>query len=829
MLQLTDEQQSIVSHDYGPALVFAVAGSGKTTAMVHRIERLVREKVFPAHKILATSFSKAAVNDIKHLLRNWSHCERVRTSTLHALGFQVVRQACSRGMLGLSDAAPNNIENKANMILNATIREARRRKTTYIRELDNLDREDFLSYVGACKGNLRYADLEQLQLPVQYQGIAQQAEAPSALGWYLDFYRLFETVRIQQKQITFDDMLMTGWELLCRFPELLADFQGQYHSIVVDEFQDINLAQSEILDLLTQGHRNFMVIGDDDQTIYEWRGATPQFILGFQRRYNAQKYIIRDNFRSKASHLVLANRVIQHNSQREPKQLSLTKGFSGKTYLHTCDDSLHMAAELVDEIQKIHKRGMPLKDISILVRFYAQTPQIEQLLIDKQLPYKVIGNPPFYQRPEIQVLLYYLQIAKINNKLDSRQPLDDEDISTLRRVWRRVYNRPSRYISAEIADNVIMRVFQENCTITRSLRLGGMDASSRVAHRMDDLAAVIQWLSSVYLTRKASWVLEQLEDELRYNRYLRKSSGFPETGEGRVQNVLAFIEYAKEKGTCADLLEHIEHISFKKHNAQKSPRQRQDMLSIMTTFRAKGLEWPIVLIPDCNEGIIPFSGNIENLEEERRLFYVALTRAKKELHLYTHQTTEISRFLKEANHEEILQAVDKVQIALHRTPEDWTTQDALALAQYAQHLNLERYLTFWWDAPDAQKAWVAKQVQMLFDAAQQRELTQQLGLNPEHAELWEIFSSTSSTSTDEDYPDLDMFVIHPPDTATTQPTPSSAETPPLPEEPPYTPGSSFEHPTFGQGKIIEVTEINHHVRLTVDFGDIGIKKIAPLL
>ena len=113
MLQLTDEQQSIVSHDYGPALVFAVAGSGKTTAMVHRIERLVREKVFPAHKILATSFSKAAVNDIKHLLRNWSHCERVRTSTLHALGFQVVRQACSRGMLGLSDAALLSITNRA--------------------------------------------------------------------------------------------------------------------------------------------------------------------------------------------------------------------------------------------------------------------------------------------------------------------------------------------------------------------------------------------------------------------------------------------------------------------------------------------------------------------------------------------------------------------------------------------------------------------------------------------------------------------------------------------------------------------------------------------
>ncbi len=347
----TPQQQAVIDHNTGPALVFAVAGAGKTTAMVHRIERLVREGVFPAERILATSFARANVRDLREAMKQWPHCGRVHLRTLHALGYQILRQAQAQGHVrGLRLGGEDDEEGSGGQtILGKTLTEARRRNVPFKKELDGLDWTDFLAYVGYCKGNLQYAHLERAGLPAAAAKLATQAEPPANLSWYLDLYRLYEEVRQSQGAITFDDMLLTAWECLLRFPPLLADVRNLYQCVLVDEFQDINLVQSELLDLLTP-QRNYMAIGDDDQTIYEWRGADPRFILTFDRRYKATTYLINDNFRCPAAPLVLANQVIQFNQKRHPKQLSLTKGFHGETSLHQVKDVAEMAREIVRRV-----------------------------------------------------------------------------------------------------------------------------------------------------------------------------------------------------------------------------------------------------------------------------------------------------------------------------------------------------------------------------------------------------------------------------------------------------------------------------------------------
>jgi len=264
-LKLTEEQQAVVDHTLGPALVFAVAGAGKTTSMVHRIERLVREGIFRPRRILATSFARSNVQDLQRDLSEWPHCRAVETRTLHSLGLHIIRRAQGQGHLKKLSLNDNILGpgSAAQGILNLAIGQAYKRDMPFVQELDALDRQDFLAYVGSNKSNLQYADLEAANLPQAGLAKAKQAPAPvGPLDWYLDFFRLYEEIRQERGQITYDDMLLTGWEVLVTYPEVLGQVQRSYECVLVDEFQDVNKAQSEILDLITEPHRNYMVIGD---------------------------------------------------------------------------------------------------------------------------------------------------------------------------------------------------------------------------------------------------------------------------------------------------------------------------------------------------------------------------------------------------------------------------------------------------------------------------------------------------------------------------------------------------------------------------------------
>lgn len=804
-LRLTDEQQAIVAHNEGPALVFAVAGAGKTTALVHRLERLVRERVFEAHKILATSFSRMAIDDLKRALSCWPHTSGVQVSTLHALGYRIVRKAASEGLLKLAEKQ----EGAEQALLQRTLRRARELKVPWAQELENLEPEDFLSYVGACKGNLRYAYLRGAALPPEALKVASQAEAPKGLEWYLELYRLFEQVRQTEGLLTFDDMLLQGWEVLVRHPGILQTVQKAFQAVLVDEFQDVNLAQSELLDLITAPHRNYMAVGDDDQTIYEWRGASPRFILEFAQRYQAKKYLIRDTFRCPAPQVALAERVIAHNRQREPKRLSLTKGFAGRVHLRMEPHMPAQAQSLVSDMAGLLAEGRKPAEMVVLVRLYAQTPYLEQALIERQIPYRVVGSTPFYQRPEIQVLLAYLQLAQslgpwskgaqdaaVLSRLGYAKHRED-----LKRLWLQIYNTPKRYLSRALADAIWRRVEQE-ASLLEVLRAEAAGAEERVARRLLELADLFEWLVGAVQRGSAHVVLEALEARLDYRRQLLRSSGFYEVGTSKAEGVRAFLEYARDKGSVSDLLRHIELLA-QEHFCDDPIQNPRERVSLMTIFRAKGLEWPLVFIPDCNEGTLPYSGS-ENLEEERRLFYVALTRSSAHTYLYALSSLPLSPFLKEAEHLHVLGAVERVGEALALPPEELSTAQTLALAQGAHKLGLGRYLYHWWNA--AQAPAVAAKVLRLFSRAEQAGWLEALGLSLEAKSLWEAFDVEPGQGSADEFADLERFLLK-------RPAPSSPPT--------LKPGQKVRHIQFGTGLVVGLED----GVATVAFGD-GVRKLA---
>ncbi len=583
-VRLTEQQQAIANHTTGPALVVAVAGAGKTTAMVHRIANLVRSRVFPAEQILATSFNRDATEQVRKALQRWPSCKPVRVQTLHSLGYSIISLGVERGALP-PFTAKGNLDTSGRRTLRVAIDQARLANLAFAAQLDYFDWDDFLTYVGACKATLAYADLRREALPRGVRRLAQQARPPQDRPWFLDLYQLYEHVRLAHNWLTFDDMLLSAWALLVRYPELLANVQARYRCVMVDEYQDVNLVQAEILDLLTRPHGNYMAIGDDDQTIYAWRGASPDFFLGFAKRYRAPIYYMTENFRGRASQLSLANQVIVHNRRRQPKQLDLVRGFGGHTGLTFHGSSTEMAFAMAGDMKALVQQGIKPQEMAVLVRVYAQTPSIEEALRGAGIPYEIIGDVPYYQRT----------------------------------------------------------------------------AAAQAA--------------TAQPPRPAS-----------------KAGG---------------------------------------------------AVRILSIFRAKGMEWPAVFVPDCNDGVLPLA-KANRPEEERRLFYVALTRAQERLYLYALNTKPLSPYLVQANHSETLVATEAVGAALARDPATWQPADYVAVGVNAKRLHLLGYLARRWPATPAARGKVAKSVLAFYALLRKRRLLRRLQIGREDVRFWQEMAGARS-------------------------------------------------------------------------------------
>lgn len=738
-IDLTAQQQAIVAHNHGPALVFAVAGAGKTTAIEHRIVRLVRDGIFPATAILATTFNTKNATELKNRLQKWPGCAQVSVLTLNAIGHAVITQAFNAGQISyLQKHAFEKVKAASDEIFNHTKTLAYARKVPFADELETLDREDFLTYVGKCKAQLCYADLAAAGLPPLLDQFVSQAKAPENLPWYLDLYQLYEQTRKEAGLFTFDDQLLLGWELLASNHSLRTRFQARYNCVLVDEFQDVNKAQSEMLDLLVAPHQNYMAVGDDDQTIYEWRGADPRYILHFAERYKAKEFFMTENFRCMASQVALANQVIQQNQQRKAKKIQLTRGFAGGTYVQAHDSVKQMAATIISRIQHLRQTGVSLKAMAILIRVYAQTPALEQQLMDHNIPYEVVGNDPFYMRSEVKTLITYCRLAYLEQTKKGHDSFSPSQQAQWRECWNLIYWQPKRYISRELAKIVADTCLQQNATLAESLTFHASQARPSVAEKMKKLATDLTWLMQAFpagslADRSAHDILREFEARIGYIDYLSHSSSFTMAGTDRAATIAAFIRYAQSQGNLLTFLQKVKQLTDQ--SGQKSPNQQDDILSIITIFRAKGLEWPYVFVPNCNDDVLPYKLN-KGAEEECRLLYVAITRAKLALYLDALKAEPISPFLLKAQYEATLRSVQRVAQATQSLPTTWSDANLLAVAHDGSHFALHTYFIKWWSISIAQREAAARLVVGCYQLMQARGLFQQLGLNRDHWQDW---------------------------------------------------------------------------------------------
>ncbi|MEM7112188.1 MAG: ATP-dependent helicase [Chloroflexota bacterium] len=761
---LTSQQQNVVNHESGPALVYAVAGAGKTTAMVHRIERLVRLQKAEPSQILATSFARVNVADLKKALRRWPHCRHVDVRTLHSLGRQIIVTGQRLGYAAKWQLDQRN-DDPTHLILNRALTVARQENVDYKRELDGLDRQDFLDYVGSCKGNMLYADLPKASLDKVSLGeaaldengrsLAQQAEPPEAsnLKWYLDLYQLYEQVRQQLGLVTFDDMVLTGWELLVSHRDLLETIQGQYEQVLVDEYQDINRAQAELLHQVTARYRNYMAIGDDDQTVYEWRGADPSFILNFAGRYKAKTYEMTENFRCPAAPLTLANEVIRHNKRRRAKRLHLTQGFGGTTELIEVPTITSMSAAIITQLERLQKAGASWDETAVLVRLNAQTPPLEQALITADISYRV--PRPFYQQPEIKTLIDYARLAWVENRLLQGEAVTTASLNGAAQAWRQIVHRPKRYISNALSRRVMERVQRDKRPFSNVvIGLSQGVAEDWLHDKMSQLSLDLRWLAE-NLGQEAHEMLKKLDQRLGYREFLRTSSGFAQTGQGRAASVKAFIDYAKGKGSLLQFMGHLRELADKRVGQD----QGQAAVTLSTMHRAKGLEWNHVFIPQVNQEIIPFNGDkADNMEEERRLFYVALTRTRRNLYLYELKDDPISKFLREARWRQTLDGVGAIAHILQQPPEQWEAQEALALTRQIPAYQLQSYFLHWWDVAAARKTAVVSRMHHFQTAVRQQKLQSRLKLGREQLNWWGKLVKTQPATPDSDFPGLAELV-----------------------------------------------------------------------
>ncbi|WP_189002841.1 ATP-dependent helicase [Deinococcus roseus] len=837
MHSLTDEQTLIVNHNHGAALVFAVAGAGKTTSLIHRIRRLVDDGIFRPRRILATSFSRESVKDILKKLESFPQCAEVRVSTLHSVGYGILRKAMEMKVIPELQLPETETDSFQLQIAREAVKEAR---TLQVAVPEHFEVHDFLDFVGKCKANLQYADLEHARLPLEARTVATQAEAPAGVPYYLELYQLFEKLRSSRNVITFDDMIVLAWEHSLRHPKLLAHVEGMYDAILVDEFQDLNLAQSELLHLMVRKHHNVMALGDDDQTIYGWRGSSPFFIRNFQARYDAVKYFITKNFRSFASHLALANYVIEQNEDREKKTLNLTRGFEGNTAVVGVGSFADSARRIADEVEENVKKGLKLRDHAVLVRIYALTPFIETEFIERRIPYRILGSTPFYKRDEIRALLRYLRVALLEHALQKGERLSHKQKEELSVSFNTCVMVPRKFIPARYVSTLMQQVLEDGKGLMNRLLVHSGEAQhERFSKGLLQLHGVLgMLLDCIEGDVPAEQALAELMQDIHYQHHLETSTANPDLAEARFLGAQSLARYAQGKGTLAEFIAHIDHISFQEANDEQE--KSRDRVLMTTPYRAKGLQWPVVFVPGANDGTMPMRGSFGDkmkMEEERRVFYVAITRAQQDLHVhYLEGATApgVSRFLTgyppgqlpppgHRTFAEVLQETEQVRQALTRTGA-LKPAEAFALLEHVKRNHFGRFITdHAQDQPALGLNHMLKLSQEVLGAA---EALRDFGFFASgHLEPWEYFGQEPSEVSFSAQVLQDFRETVQPGPTLDRAKPTFSQHLPAALTPRV--GHQVEHPKLGGGTIQEVGGQGDRLEVLVQFdrSEVGMKRM----
>lgn len=612
LTNLNELQRKAVLHNEGPCLVIAGAGSGKTKILTTRIANLVLNGV-PSYNILAITFTNKAAKEMKERLEKLVPENNAFVGTFHSFGLRIIRENTD----------------SLNMTSNFTILDSDDVGTLIkkiIKEKGYDPKQVMPSFV---KNKISFIKNEMLT----------NSEAEKLLNTDMDkiAYQIYIEYNMKLRKnnsVDFDDLLKLPVELFRKNPSILEHYQDKFKYILIDEYQDTNEVQYQLVKLLAAKYQNLFVVGDPDQSIYQFRGANYQNILNFEHDYkNTEVIALEDNYRSTKMILDAANSVIKNNSERKEKNLRSHHGDGVKIKYMRGYNEKDEIVKVITEIKKLLENGYSKKDIAIFYRTNAQSRVVEEQFLKENIPYKVVGSYYFYARKEIKDLICYLRL--ISNSLD--------DISL-----RRVINTPKRGIGEASITKLEKEALLNNTSMYDAITSGKELEFKRIIEELK------KDMESMSLTELVDDVLEKsgMKNSLEADNTLES--------ELRLDNLMEFksITATFEQNTgSVDLKDFLEEISLIADIEEH--KEDSDVVTLMTIHSAKGLEFPVVFLVGMEEGIFPHQNSFceENgIEEERRLCYVGITRAEKKLYLSNARQRMLygntsqnppSRFLKE--------------------------------------------------------------------------------------------------------------------------------------------------------------------------------------
>ena len=602
---LNKEQQQAVQHTEGPLLILAGAGSGKTKVLTVRIAHLLAQGVNP-YEILAITFTNKAAKEMKSRVEGLvgDVANRIWLSTFHSFCAKFLRF---------------ELDNFLGYNSNFTIYDTSDSQAVIKAALKALNLDDKYYPVGAMIGAISDAKNKLLfasDFRKQARDFYQQKVA--------DVYEYYERELRKNNALDFDDLLLVAVKLLQSNEAVLDKYSKRFRYVMIDEYQDTNHAQYLLAKLLASHWKNIAVVGDADQSIYAWRGADIQNILDFEKDYpNCTSIKLEQNYRSTKIILDAANAVIENNEGRPKKNLWTDKTEGAKIQHFTAQSEHEEAAFIGDTIAKKHDiHGVPYGDMAILYRTNAQSRVLEEALIKRALPYTMVGGTKFYDRKEIKDVLAYLRVLY--------NPFDD--LSLLR-----IINVPKRSIGATTVAKLQDYARANGTSLFMTLtQLHLVDTiKGKTKEKLEEFGILIFTLVAEMEDKTVLDILESILDRTGYLAQLEESTD-PQD-QARAENIGELLSVAKDfqdtnpSGTVEDFLEQVALV-----NDVDSFEQEESKVTLMTLHAAKGLEFPIVFLGGLEEGLFPHSRtlmNPEEIEEERRLAYVGITRAEKELYI----------------------------------------------------------------------------------------------------------------------------------------------------------------------------------------------------
>lgn len=642
---LNPAQREAVEQTEGPILILAGAGSGKTRVLTTRIGYLMEVKKVKAENILAITFTNKAANEMRERVE-----ETLKDEDTSAMWITTFHSCCVR-------------------ILRKAIN-----KIGYNRSFVIYDSSDQLTLIKDCMKELNYSDKamdpkfvisvisnakDKLINPKQFREIHKGDFSKTKIA---DVYALYQDRLKRNSALDFDDLISKTVELFKECEDVLEFYRNRFRYIMVDEYQDTSRAQYELIRLLAQGHQNICVVGDDDQSIYGWRGADIRNILEFEKDYdNVHVIKLEQNYRSTQIILDAANYLIQNNIERKRKRLWSEKKEGQSIKIQLAEDEVQEAEFIANTINMmVRAEDREYRDFSVLYRANAQARPIEDALNRNQIPYNIYGGTKFYERKEIKDLVAYLRVIQ--------NPQDDISL-------KRIINVPRRGIGLKTIEKIEDRAsLKEESLYSVLIDIDGNSDISRKAkasiNSFVDMMSTFRSLKEIY---PASKMIEKVMDITGYLDELEKDKS--EESQDRIENLKEFISVAMEfesKNEDTSLESFLTNVALSSEPNEEE--EHADRVSLMTIHSAKGLEFPIVFLTGMEEKLFPIARAISSMqdtqiEEERRLCYVGITRAKEELFmtmtskrtLYGRTNHSIaSRFIEELP-EDNVERLNKVQ------------------------------------------------------------------------------------------------------------------------------------------------------------------------